>query len=504
VGVDVTRSATGHAAALIDERFMTLGEGRRFPPGAARPGLDRELDPLTRARFVHALLERLEVVLAADADAAAVRASGGPVVDTVVPVEGRPVDIVLDEVISVLESSGVNTRSPRYFGYLPAGGLFTSALGSFLAAALNPYSAMGSVSPGAVQLETLVVRWLCDVVGLPAEGSGVLTSGGSSATLTAVIAAREAFGITARRVGRCVAYVGEHRHVSVDRALRFAGLGECVLRVVPSGPGYRMDPGALASALDADASAGLTPWLVVPTAGTTSSGSIDPLADIVTEAHRHSAWVHVDAAYGGLFALAESARPLLAGLGAADSVAVDPHKALFLPYGTGALLARDHDLLRAAFAHSAEYLEQDPRSAFVDSPADLGIELTRPFRALNVWLPLQLNGCAAFAEALESRLRLARHAHGLLRACADLDVGSRPDLTVVTYRAKAAAATESASLNTALARRLREDGRVFVTTTRLDGRLTLRFAVGSPHTRAEDVEEAVDRIVCAARSLTRP
>ena len=460
------------------------------------------MDRLARAEVIGLLLQRLDLALAGDAEAPAVRAAGEPVVGMGIPDAGRPAGVVLDEVFSALESAGVNTRSPRYFGYLPAGGLFSSAVGSFLAAVLNPYAAMASLSPGAVQLETQVVRWLCEVVGLPTGASGVLTSGGSSATLTAVIAAREAFGIRAGNVHRCVVYVGEHRHVSIDRALRFAGLGECVVRVVASGPGFRMDPAALASRLDADASAGLRPWLVVPTAGTTSSGSIDPLDDVVTHARRHGAWVHADAAYGGLFTLAESARPRLAGLGDVDSVVVDPHKAMFLPYGTGALLVRDRGLLLAAFAQAADYLERDHPVAGLDSPADLGMELTRPFRALGVWLPLQLHGSAAFAQALESRLRLAGHAHALLGDCTDLEVGPPPDLTVVTYRAKAAA-SQSDAVNTALAHRLRADGRVFVTTTRLDGRLTLRLAVGSPRTTVEDVEDAVDLIARATRSLTR-
>lgn len=408
------------------------------------------------------------------------------------------VDSVLARVADV-SRSGVNTRSPRYLGYLPSGGLYASAVGDFLGSVLNPYSALESMSPGAVALERAVVEWLLNVVGLPMDGTGVLTSGGSLATLTAVVAARERTGVPSRDLPRYPVYVGEHRHHSVDRALRFAGLSDCPVRVVSSDEAYRMDVGLLRRAVRADRAAGLVPWLVVPTAGTTSSGSVDPLADIVEVGRAHDMWVHVDAAYGGLFRLADSARPRLAGLGDADSVVVDPHKSLFLPYGTGALLVRDPATLTSVFAHSAAYLPDDTGSA---SPADLGMELTRPFRALGLWLPLQLAGTDAFSAALTEKLELALRMHGFFSRHPGFEAGPNPDLTVVTFRAVARHG-DSERLNQRLAERLQRSSEVFLSPTRLDGRVTLRAAIGSVHTHRADVDDACAAIARLADELVQ-
>ena len=235
------------------------------------------------------------------------------------------------EALGRLAAFGVHTLSLRHLGYIPSGGLYASALADFWASAINPYAGLASVSPGAAGLEAEVVRWLAEVVGLPLGASGVLTSRRSMATLTAVIAAREAAGILPSRAGEVAVYVGEHRQVCVDRALRFAGMAEAQLRVVPSDARHRLDAVALEHLLTADAAAGVRPWLVVAAAGTMSMGSADPVGRIARLGHMHGTWVHVDAAHGGLFVLCPQARALLSGLGEADSVVVDPHKTLFQP-----------------------------------------------------------------------------------------------------------------------------------------------------------------------------
>jgi glutamate/tyrosine decarboxylase-like PLP-dependent enzyme len=416
--------------------------------------------------------------------------------DLAVSRSAQDLDSVLARVAAV-GSSGVNTRSPRYLGYLPSGGLYASAVGDFLGSVLNPYSALESISPGAVALERAVVEWLRQVVGLPDTATGVLTSGGSLATLTAVVAARELTGMPLRDLARYPVYVGEHRHHSVDRALRFAGLSDCPVRVVASDVAYRMDVGLLRLLVRADRAAGLVPWLVVPTAGTTSSGTIDPVADVVDVARAHDMWVHVDAAYGGLFGLADAARPRLAGLGDADSVVVDPHKSLFLPYGTGALLVRDPATLTSVFAHSASYLPDDTGSA---SPADLGMELTRPFRALGLWLPLQLAGADTFSAALTEKLDLARRLHGFLSRHPRFEAGPEPDLTVVTFRAVTRSG-DAEVVNQRLADRLQRSTEVFLSPTRLDGKVTLRAAIGSVRTHRDDVDAACEVIARLADEL---
>jgi glutamate/tyrosine decarboxylase-like PLP-dependent enzyme len=451
-----------------------------------------------RAQLAEMALAAVQTRLSDDLVSPAVMGSGAPL-RPAIAADPADAGTTLAALLKTL-ATGANTRSPRYLGYLPAGGLFTAAVADFLAAALNPYAGLAAVSPGAAALESDVVRWLNTAVGMPQTASGVLTSGGSLATLTAVIAAREAYDVPARGAHRFVVYAGEHRHHSIDRALRFAGLSDCPLRVVPSDKRYRMDAGALRRLLADDAASGLTPWLVVATAGTTSSGSVDPLADVIAAARRAGAWVHVDAAYGGLFRLSEKAADVLAGVGDADTVVVDPHKSLFLPYGSGALLARERSLLLAPFGHEAAYLEQGD-DAGPDSPADLGLELSRPFRALRVWLPLQLSGTRAFADALTAKLVLARGVHAELALDPRLEVGPAPDLAVVTFRPLPVHGDADA-FTAEVARRLRADGEVFLTTTRLDGRLTLRVAVGSARTGADDVRSALKtvlRVVDAVR-----
>lgn len=415
-----------------------------------------------------------------------------------IPEEPRCVDQVLSTVIASVARSGVNTRSPAYLGYLPSGGLVTAALGDFLASLCNPYSAFESMSPGAVAIEREVIAWLASVIGMPPGAAGTLTSGGSMATLTAVVAAREQQRLDLRVADRWPVYVGEHRHHSVDRALRFAGLDACPLRIVPSGDDHRMDVAAFGRLLEDDVSSGLRPWLVIPTAGTTSSGTIDRVGDIVKVGHSRGLWVHVDAAYGGLFALVDSVRGRLSGLAEADSVVVDPHKSLFLPYGTGALLVRDARVLSETFAHDASYLS----SGETASPADLGLELTRPFRALGLWLSLQLAGAAAFAAALTEKVALAQYVHRFFAGHSGFEVGPWPDLAVVTFRAVPPNG-DADDFNRRLAHRLQRCQDVFVTSTVLERRVALRVAVGSIHTHLADVQRALDAIDREATALAR-
>ncbi|MFN8075048.1 MAG: aminotransferase class V-fold PLP-dependent enzyme [Kineosporiaceae bacterium] len=430
----------------------------------------------------------------------------------------EPGEVLAD--LRALVEGGLNTRSPRYLGYLPSGGQPVAALADLLAAAANPYTGLPSASPGGVAVDEAVVAWLCATVGLPAGAGGVLTSGGSLATLTGVLLAREVAGIHPAASAGLVTYVGEHRHHSVDAALRWAGLAEhpagARTRVVDSDASHRMDAAALRRAMDDDVAAGLRPWLVVATAGTTSTGAVDPLAAVATHARAHGAWLHVDAAFGGMYALAADAPPALAGLGLADSVTVDPHKGLFLPYGLGALLVRERRHLAAVFALDAGYLPEDgpdtaaqtaqdtaahaaPDGRGAPSPvAHLGLELTRPWRGLRAWLPLQLHGRRAFAAQVQARLALARRAHERLSGVPGLRVGPPPELTVVTFHLDDDASTA------ALLARLCDDGRTFLSSTVLGGRLVGRLATGSARTRRRDVEEVCDALARAAASVLAP
>jgi aromatic-L-amino-acid decarboxylase len=410
-----------------------------------------------------------------------------------IPQLGRDAADVLDVVRRLVETPGAATTSPRYFGYIPAGGLFHAAIGDLLAAVSNRYAGQAAISPGAAGLEHVVVRWLAQTVGMGARASGVLTSGGSSGALVAIVTARDAADVLNPTAPRPVVYLGDQVHHSIRTGLRVAGLGHAIVRRLPLDEHHRVRVDGLARTVAEDRLAGLRPFLLVGTAGTTSTGSVDPLADMAGLARREDLWFHVDGAYGGLFVLAPEARHVLEGLELADSVIVDPHKTLFLPYGIGAVLMRDPSSLEASFAATADYLAARPEDEPA-SPADLGPELTRHFRALRLWLPLQLAGQAAFSAALSEKLLLARYAHRRLAGAPGIATGPGPDLSIVTFRV---AGSDSEHATARLVDEVQREGEVFLTTARGNGELLARIAIGSFRTHLHEVDDAVNAVLRA-------
>ena len=409
---------------------------------------------------------------------------------------GRDPASVLDHVRACIENPGIATTSPRFMGYIPGGGLFHSALGDLLAAAANKYSGFAPAAPGAVRVENACTRWLAEVIGYPAEAAGTLTSGGSLANLTAVVAAREARDSD----GGGAVYLTRFAHHCVDKALHIAGRGRSPRRVIATDVGYRMSVAALEQALEEDRRDGVRPWLVVASAGTVDTGAVDPLPEIAELCRAYGAWFHVDGAYGGLFALCDEGREKLAGIEQADSVALDPHKTLFLPYGTGAVVVRDGRHLLEAFSASADYIEPFAETDVGPSPADLSPELTRHFRAMRLWLPLQLAGVGAFRAAQAEKLALARYFHARLSQMDGWDAGPPPDLSVVAfrYRPKHGHADE---FNQRLIRHVQDEGRVMLSGTRIDGAFHLRCAILCFRTHLEHVDEAVDALARAVAAL---
>lgn len=410
--------------------------------------------------------------------------------------EGRDAAEVFDYVAACVDRPGFATTSPRFMAYIPGGGLFHSALGDFLAAVSNKYSGFASASPGAVRLENATTQWLANVIGYPAEAAGTLTSGGSIANLTAIVAARDAKDPE----GGGAVYATRFAHHCVDKALHISGRGKSPRRMIATDERYRMSVEALEEALEQDQAAGIRPWLVIASAGTVDTGAVDPLDNIAALCRRYGAWFHVDGAYGGLFALCDEGRRLLSGIDRADSVALDPHKTLFLPYGTGAVLVRDGRHLLEAFSASAEYIRPLGDSEVGPSPADLSPELTRHFRALRLWLPLQIAGLSAFRAAQAEKLALARYFHARLKEIDRFDPGPTPDLSVVAFRYRPTSGDPD-DFNERLLRHVQEEGRVMLSGTRIDGRYTLRCAILSFRTHIEDVDEAVAALLRGAARL---
>jgi len=407
---------------------------------------------------------------------------------------------LLDVVSSGVNTHGINPASGGHLGYIPGGGVFPSAVGDFLADVGNRFAGIEFASPGAVQMERSLVQWMAGLVGYPEGAGGDLTSGGSIANLTALVTAREARGISARDIPNSSIYLTAQAHHCIDKALCVAGMAECPKRIVPMDGGYRMDATALEKMIREDRAEGLNPWLVVASAGTTDTGAIDPLPAIAPIARDQGLWLHLDAAYGGFFLLCEEGREVLSGLEAADSIVMDPHKGLFLPYGSGALLVRNvHDLARA-HGYEANYMLDAREASQEYSPADLSAELSRPFRGMRLWLPLKLFGLAPFRAALSEKIWLARYFHQRISDMPGFEAGPRPDLSVVTYR-YVPENGDADAFNRRLLQEVLSDGKVFISSTRLDGRFVLRLAVLHYRTHKSTIDYLLDLLSETARRL---
>ncbi len=417
------------------------------------------------------------------------------------PETPTPLPEALDFLFSEAVPRSYNTAGPGYLAYIPGGGLFDAALASFIATATNRYVGVSAAAPVLAQLEANVIRWFARIVGYPREARGFLTSGGSLANFGAVVTARH------ERLGEKfldgVLYASDQTHHSVRKAAMLAGFPEAHVRVLPTDARYRLLPEALGEAVRADRAAGLRPFLVVASAGTTNTGAIDPLEQIAGIAAREELWLHVDAAYGGFFLLTEPGRAAMRGIERADSLVLDPHKGLFLPYGSGCLLVRDGEALRRAHSLRAEYMppmQEDPE--LVDL-CEISPELSRPFRGLQAWLPIVLHGIGAFREYLLEKWQLARWAAGRLARIEGVEIVAEPQVTVVVWRLRAdrLEQRERNALNRELLRRINERRRVYLTGTMLRGEFVIRICVLSFRTHRERLEMALEDIADSVRSL---
>jgi glutamate/tyrosine decarboxylase-like PLP-dependent enzyme len=384
--------------------------------------------------------------------------------------------VLLNTLKSAVNSEGINPASGGHMGYIPGGGIYPSAWGDFLADITNCYSGVSFASPGGAKMERQLVQWMAGLLGYPETAGGDLTSGGSMANLTAIIAARETMGVRARQVESTCIYTTSDSHHCIDKAIRAAGLADCHKRLVPMDERFRMDVSALQMLILEDRAAGLRPWLIIASAGTTDTGAVDPVDAIAKVAKQYDLWLHVDAAYGGFFLLCDEGRQVLRGLDKAHSVVLDPHKGLFLPYGSGAVLVRNEEWLARSQAYKADYMQDARITSGHYSPADLSLELTRPFRGLRFWLPLKLFGLAPFRAALAEKIWLARYFHEQLENTPGWETGPYPDLSVVTYRF-VPDDDDADTFNRQLVEAVQRDGKVFISSTLIDGKFFLRLAV---------------------------
>ena len=415
--------------------------------------------------------------------------------------EGRPIQQLLELLRTEVDSLGINPASGGFMGYIPGGGLAHSAFGDLLAALSNRYSSVFFSAPGAVRMENMLIQWMAAVVGYPESSGGYLASGGSIANLSAIVTAREAFAIDPTEVERSVIYLTSQTHHCVDKALRIAGLASCPKRLVEVDSAYRMMPESLEANVAEDRRQGLRPWLIIASAGTTNTGSVDPLTDIEAVARQNELWLHVDGAYGAFFALCQEGKAILQGMDKSDSIVLDPHKSLFLPYGTGALVVKDKPALIQAHGGMADYMRDAVHSNIDVSPARMSPELTKHFRALRMWLPLMAHGLAPFRAALSEKILLARYAYDQIQSMNRFELGPYPDLSVVTFR-YVPKAGDADDFNSRLTRAIQIDGRVFLSSTKLRGTVYLRIAIGSFRTHRRHIDLALEVLQETASDLS--
>lgn len=414
--------------------------------------------------------------------------------------EPRPIERLLQLFDESVVRPGLLPSHAGHLGYIPGGGLYASSLADYLAAVTNEYAGVSFVGPGSVVMEDVILNWMAGFVGYPRTADGNLASGGSIASLIAVVTAREAAGLRSRDFERAVVYASPHVHHCLHKALRVAGLRDCVRREVALDRRFRLCSESLSELVAEDRARGLRPWLVLGSAGTADTGAIDPLARIADIARREGLWFHVDAAYGGFFRLLEEFRPALAGMERADSLVLDPHKGMFLPYGTGAVLVRDGGVLRNAHAYYASYLQDATEDEWAGrSPAAVSPELTKHFRALRVWLPLLLHGEAPFRACLREKVALAKYFRREIEALG-FEVGPEPELTLVTYRWMPESGDANA-FNQALVAETHRDGRVFFSSTTIDGKFVLRMAALAFRTHLNTIDLALEVLVRAVERL---
>ncbi len=412
-----------------------------------------------------------------------------------------PVAEVLDLLFERAIPKSFNTAGPGYLAYIPGGGLPHSAVAELIAAATNRYVGVLAAAPALVQLEANVIRWFAALAGYPREARGTLTSGGSLANFTALVTARRERLPENFLSGTL--YASDQVHHSVQKAALLAGFPPGSVRAIGCDAAFRMRLDLLAERVAADRAAGRHPFLVVANGGSTHTGAVDPLPELADFCAAERLWLHVDAAYGGFFLLTERGRRTLAGIERADSLVLDPHKSLFLPYGTGALLVRDGEALRRALAVAADYLPAMSDDAELIDFCEISPELSRPFRGLAVWLPFKLLGAAPFRTALDEKLDLAQWAAGRLRALPYVEMLAEPQLSLFAFRLAPPGLDGKAlnALNRAWIAAVNARQRVHLTGTLLGDRFALRICVLSFRTHRDRVEQAVEDLRAAAAEV---
>jgi glutamate/tyrosine decarboxylase-like PLP-dependent enzyme len=383
--------------------------------------------------------------------------------------------------------NNLHVDHPRFFAFVPGPGNFVSTMADALAAGFNVFNGTWLGGSAAAAIELTVIDWLRGFCGFPQTAGGLFVSGGSAANLTALHAARCAK--LGDRIQGATIYFSDQTHYSVERALRVVGFSREQFRKIPSDDRFRLPVESLREAIRADREAGLRPFCVVANAGTTNTGAVDPLPHLADLCAAEGLWLHADGAYGAAAAICERGREKLAGLDRVDSLSLDPHKWLFQPFECGCVLVHDTANLKSAFQLMPEYMRDVHRNTAEINPADYGIQLSRGFRALKVWLSMNTFGLAAFRDAIARGLELAEFAEAELRDRRDCEILSPAEMGIVAFRFG-----KDDALQTKLVDLMLQDGFAFLTSTTLKGITALRLCTINPRTTEEDIIQTIDRL----------
>ncbi|HVJ27572.1 MAG TPA: aminotransferase class V-fold PLP-dependent enzyme [Vicinamibacterales bacterium] len=431
------------------------------------------------------------------------------------PESGTDPGPLLQRTAALLFEHSLFNAHPRFFGYITASPAPIGIFGDFLAAAINANVGAWTLSPAATEIEAQTVRWIASLIGYPAGCGGLLVSGGNMANVVCLLAARVAKarwnvreqGVAASDGPRLRVYASAETHTWIQKAADISGLGTESIRWIPVDANLRMEVPALQRQIETDKSAGEVPFMVIGTAGSVSTGAVDPLRAVHAVCKEHDLWFHVDGAYGGLAAALPDASEDLRALALADSVAVDPHKWLYAPLEAGCVLVRDPQMLTAAFAYHPPYYHFNEHAT---NYVDCGPQNSRGFRALKVWLALQHAGAAGYRTMIADDIRLSRAMADAVRRCDELELITQ-ELSITTFRyvprdlrsnvGDAGVERDLDVLNRRLLDRLQRSGEAFVSNAVIGNRYVLRACIVNFHTTQADVEATLDVVVRIGREL---
>lgn len=422
-----------------------------------------------------------------------------------IPEDGLDFDTVFDIFKSSVAPYALRPNHPRFLAFIPSAPTHFSILADWLCAGLNLFAGVWLEAAGATQVELVVLDWFKELLGLPPTTGGILTGGGSEANLTALLAAREPLSFADRSCA--VLYVTQHRHWSVDRAAKVMGFRPEQICPVAAGNDFRMIPADLSEAVGRDRTAGKLPWTVVVNAGATSTGTVDPLEDVAEICRQHGLWLHVDAAYGWSAVLTRDGKALLRGIERADSITLDPHKWFAQTFEAGCVLVRDGRRLHETFAHCPEYMQDVQPAEDEVNFSDLGLALSRRFRALKIWFSVKVLGMKWFRGLVQHGCDLADQAESALREAGRFEIMSPRQLSIICFRyrpGRGGTNTKEETLdrfNLELCKAVRDTGKAFLSSTRLHDRVALRFCFVNWRTTAEDVKQVVQLLTSLGEEL---